>query len=240
MKPASLSQPGASGRKPPATSRSQSIDYLPLYPTLALADGNMQTTSASCGIVTLAVPKGTPSKKSVSPNGTLQEDFARSGRRVETWSAYSHQVLTGSLWDSGHERRAPWGCRTAIDLPGVGDFTHACPVWGSARQSRPRRAPSIRIPTKSTQGSCAHSPPVVRNHRDSCPLRRNPPSINYNGRTRSGPSFDLCPDYRPYGGIGAHSSRYTSIRVLPSVLGLTRSRSRNSATPSSYERSSSS
>jgi len=39
---------------------------------------------------------------------------------------------------------------------------------------------------------------------------------------------------------GAEPDQSTrSIRVLPSVLGLTRSRSRNSATPSSYERSSS-
>ena len=43
---------------------------------------------------------------------------------------------------------------------------------------------------------------------------------------------------RPRGGAG-RAQRVRSIRVLPRVLGLTRSRSRNSATPSSYDRSSS-
>jgi hypothetical protein len=40
-------------------------------------------------------------------------------------------------------------------------------------------------------------------------------------------------------GLVATSHILSSMRVLPSVLGFTRSRSRNSATPSSYERSSS-
>ena len=112
------------------------------------------------------------------------------------------------------------------DLTGIGGAEHLSSEGGGPAPAAGLRRPGHDGGDAARRGlrPCRGARPVDRGARHRG--RRHPDL----------PVPALSP--RPRGGAG-RAQRVRSIRVLPRVLGLTRSRSRNSATPSSYDRSSS-